>query len=435
MKTLTSISRGVGRRLQPGNRGLGSRGRCYDERSGGNDEQGAVLILALVFLVTVSVIVGALTDWVTNDLMNTQSFGATQTLNASATNAVTLGVQSIRYDPLLYNINTLADQTLNASPPSYCWGSGPSQAFGMNVYCSTVWNPTSAATRKVTVSACPTVRTAPVTGPASWTAAQASCPAAPLLQAIATIDDYPPTGISGPSQVQCVTYCGSTITINSWNWTPTVPAVTSVSGTGTIDGGQPITITGSGFTSGMTVNFVDTNPLAQLSNASTQQIVPATNVSVNVQTQTITALSPGVTTLANYYITVSTPGGQTSAVMPNASCTPPLVDCFVYTSVAPQVSSVSPTSGYTTHSTAITITGSGFINGATVTMVQDSGGSPNTANEGQATAVQVLSNTEITALTYPFTTVGQTFFISVTTSGGASSYTTAPTYEFTQAPP
>jgi hypothetical protein len=183
------------------------------------------------------------------------------------------------------------------------------------------------------------------------------------------------------------------------------------------------------------VNFVDTNPLAQLSNASTQQIVSATNVSVNVQTQTITALSPGVTTLANYYITVSTPGGQTSAVMPNASCTPPLVDCFVYTSVAPQVSSVSPTSGYTTHSTAITITGSGFINGATVTMVQDNGGSPNTANEGQATAVQVLSNTEITALTYPFTTVGQTFFILVTTSGGASSYTGTATYQFTQAPP
>ena len=70
-----------------------------------------------------------------------------------------------------------------------------------------------------------------------------------------------------------------------------------------------------------------------------------------------------------------------------------------------------------------------------MTMVQDSGGSPNTANEGQATAVQVLSNTEITALTYPFTTVGQTFFILVTTSGGASSYTGAATYQFTQAPP
>ena len=401
------------------------------------DESGAVLILALVFLVTVSVIVGALTDWVTNDLMNTASFNSTQTLNSSATNAVTLGVQSIRYTPLLYNTSTLADETLNASPPSYCWGSGPSQAFNMNVYCSSVWNPTKAATRKVTVSACPISRTAPVTGTASWTAAQRSCAAAPLLQAIVTFDDYPPTGVSGPSQVQCVTYCGSTLTVNSWNWTPTIPTVTNVTGlTGSFDGGQPIVITGTGFTSGMTVNFVDSNPLAQVNNQTTQQIVPATNVSFVSSTQ-INATSPGVTTLANYYITVTTPGGQTSAVMPNASCTSPLVDCFAYTSIAPQVTSVTPTSGYTTHSTAITITGSGFINGATVTMTQESGGSVITPLNAQlATAVQVVSNTEITALTYPFgPPVGQAFFVTVTTSGGASPYTTAAVFTFTQAPP
>jgi hypothetical protein len=414
---------------------------------GTSDESGAVLILALVFLVTVSVIVGALTDWVTNDLMNTASFSSTQTLNSSATNAVTLGIQSIRYTPLLYtSVNgTTTAQTLNASPPSYCWGSGPSQytspvpGFSMNVYCSTVWNPTQAATRKLTVSACriPPTATTPAQITASWTAAQSSCPAAPLLQAIVTFDDYPSSGVSGPSQVQCVTYCGSTLTVNSWNWTPTVPAVTNVTGlTGSFDGGQPIVITGTGFVSGSTVNFVDSNPLAQVANSATQQIVPATNVSV-VSSAQIDATSPGVTTLANYYITVTTPGGQTSAVMPNASCSAPLVDCFAYTSKAPQVAGVTPTSGYTTHSTAITITGSGFINGATVTMTQESGGSVVTPlNAQQATAVQVVSNNEITALTYPFTTVGQSFFVTVTTpSGGASPYNTAAEFTFTTAPP
>ena len=65
--------------------------------------------------------------------------------------------------------------------------------------------------------------------------------------------------------------------------------------------------------------------------------------------------------------------------MPNASCAAPLVGCFAYTSIAPQVTGLTPTSGYTTHSTSITITGSGFINGATVTMVQESSGSPNSA--------------------------------------------------------
>jgi hypothetical protein len=399
-----------------------------------------VLILALVFLVTVSVIVGALTDWVTNNLRNTASFSATQTLNSSATNAVTLGIQSIRYTPLLYKSvsGTTTPLTLNASPPNYCWGSGPSQAFNMNVYCSTIWNPTKAATRKVTVSACPISRTAPIIGTASWTAAQASCTAAPLLQAIVTFDDYPPTGVSGPSQVQCVTYCGSTLTVNSWNWTPTIPTVTNVTGlTGSITGSSPMIITGTGFTSGMTVNFVDSDPLAQVTNPATQQNVPATNVQVVSSTQ-IHATSPGVTTLANYYITVTTsPGGQTSAVMPSAECTTaPYVDCFVYSTAAPVVTGVSPISGYTTHSTAISITGTGFINGATVTMVQDNNGTPNYANQGQATAVQVVSNSQITALTYPFTTVGQAFFVMVTTpGGGASQLPNTAVYTFTTAPP
>ena len=243
------------RRLNPGIPGR-IRRATRDERSGGQDESGAVLILALVFLVTVSVIVGALTDWVSNDLMNSTSFTATQGLNSAATNAVTLGVQSIRYNPLLYTTvnGTNTPVTLNASPPSYCWGTGASQytdpnpvggvLYNMNVYCSTVWNPKSASTRKVTVSAC-RIPAQDVPGSAaykaSWAAAQASCAATPLLQAIVTFDDYPPTGVSGSSQNQCVTYCGSTMTVNSWNWTPTVPTVTGVTGlTGTIDGGQPM---------------------------------------------------------------------------------------------------------------------------------------------------------------------------------------------------
>jgi hypothetical protein len=174
-----------------------------------------------------------------------------------------------------------------------------------------------------------------------------------------------------------------------------------------------------------------------VTNPATQQNVPATNVQVVSSTQ-IHATSPGVTTLANYYITVTTsPGGQTSAVMPSAECTTaPYVDCFVYSTAAPVVTGVSPISGYTTHSTAISITGTGFINGATVTMVQDNNGTPNYANQGQATAVQVVSNSQITALTYPFTTVGQAFFVMVTTpGGGASQLPNTAVYTFTTAPP
>jgi IPT/TIG domain-containing protein len=411
-------------------RGLRSR-RAAMTRRGGRDETGAVLILALVFLVAVSVIVGALTEWTTNDLANSLNFKTTQTVNADATNAVNLAIQNIRFTPLLYTsqvvngVPTLVSQTLNASPPNYCWGSSTSQEFNMNVYCSTVWNPTSANTRQVTVSACPS-RTA------SWTAAQTSCPASPFLQAVVTFDDYPP-GVSSPSEVECVAYCGNSVTVDSWSWAPTVPTVsnvTNLSGSSvntSIDGGQQVTITGSGFTSGSTVNFVDTNALDQVNNSDIQQVVPATNVSVNVGAQTITATTPGVTTLANYYVTVTTPGAGTSAV--NSAFQ------FDYTASAPVVTNLTPTSGYTTHGTAITITGSGFINGATVSMVQESNGTPvSPLTTFAATAVQIVSNTQITAITYPVTNQNTSWFVTVTTSSGASAYVTAATFTFTPAP-
>ena len=132
-----------------------------------------------------------------------------------------------------------------------------------------------------------------------------------------------------PARSNASANCGSTLTVNDWNWKPIVPPVTGVDGlSGTFDGGTPITVHGSGFTSGATVNFVNTDPLAQVNNPSTQQIYAATNVNV-VNAQTITAPSPSVTTLANYYITVTTPGAA------RASCS--RRTRLHYQSVAPNV--------------------------------------------------------------------------------------------------
>jgi len=402
------------RRRMSGSTSLGERSR--------HDESGAVLILALVFLVAVSVIIGGLTDWTTNDLRNSANFAETQNVTSSATNAVNLAIQNIRYTPLLSSAST--DQTLNTSPPSYCWGSSASQQFNMNVYCSSVWNPKSANTRTVTISACPTSRAT------SWAVGQTSCAAQPLLQAVVTFDDYP-AGVSAPNPSQCAVYCGTGLTINSWNWSPVVPVVTGVVGlSGPITGGTPMVITGTGFTSGATVNFVNVDPLAQLATTqlqNVQQIVPATNVSVNVVTGTITAHAPAVTTLANYYVTVTTSGG-TSAYNSGFE--------FNYSSVVPAVTGVTPTSGYTTHGTTITITGSGFVNGATVNMVKESGGAPvSPLVSYAATAVQVVSNNVITAITYPVTTT-TSYFVTVTTPAGASPYgsVASDVFTFTPAP-
>src|ERR1700722_2354621 len=145
-------------RTSPRTRGraAGACGSGVERGSRGNgDEAGAVLVLALVFLVVVGAIVGSLATWTMNDLNNTSHFTSARSLQYAANSATQVAIQSIRYNPLLGT-----DQTLNASPPSYCWGNASSPALApidvdnFAVWCSTEWNPSSSNTRVVTFSTC-----------------------------------------------------------------------------------------------------------------------------------------------------------------------------------------------------------------------------------------------------------------------------------------
>ena len=211
------------------------------------NEDGAILILAFVLLIVGLILIGSLTYAVSNDVSNSTHFKIGRSMQYAASSATNQAIQSIRYTPLLGT-----NQTLNASPPSYCWGSGPvSQLLnidgvpGISVWCSTDWNPTSTATRVVTISTCPSSMSA------------SACAANPTLQAVVTIDDYPP-GVSQQTTTQCVVYCGSSVTITSWQRSPTVPTLTSISTTtGPTTGGTNFTVTGTGFSAGSTVNFIE----------------------------------------------------------------------------------------------------------------------------------------------------------------------------------
>ena len=159
------------------------------------DEAGAILILALVFLIVVSGTVAILTSWATNDLRNTNNFNGAQNLDYSVTSAMETAINSIRYAPLV-----AGGQTLNASPPSYCWGSSSPSALttdgvGVSVWCSTYQDLQSSTTRIVTLSACKSSVSA------------ASCAATPFLQAVVDFDDYPPSGSTVLTK-SCTTYCG-----------------------------------------------------------------------------------------------------------------------------------------------------------------------------------------------------------------------------------
>ena len=133
---------------------------------------------------------------------------------------------------------------------------------------------------------------------------------------------------------------------------------------------------------------------------------PATGVVVNSATS-ITAVSPATLTPGIVDVHVVTSGGTSS----NGAG-----DQFTYQAVQPAVTSVSPTHGTSDGGDSVTITGTNFINGASVSF-----------GLAAAASVTVNSPTQITAVT-PSTSPG-TVDVTITTTGGTSA--TSPADQFT----
>jgi hypothetical protein len=166
------------------------------------DEAGAVMILALVFLVAVGGVVGSLATWATNDLNSTTKFTTARTLQYAVSGATEVAIQNIRYTPLL--------ATTAQGTPGSCWGSSSSLQIdnqNIDVWCSTAFIAASPNTRTVTFDACLHGATA------------SACIANPLLEAVVVFDDYP-TGHSTPNSAACLAYCGTSMTVSSWVWSP-----------------------------------------------------------------------------------------------------------------------------------------------------------------------------------------------------------------------
>ncbi|HVA53845.1 MAG TPA: hypothetical protein VNF05_10080 [Acidimicrobiales bacterium] len=186
------------------------RPSCHFRGRREHTEVGAVIILALVYIVSISLVVGALADWAMNDLNNTVKFKSVSSLDYAVTSAVQVAVQSIRYTPLM-------SQT--ASPAvGECWtpASGSVSQLTVNndtvaVWCTTVQNLASAATRVVTFYAC--------TGAAAASGVACASPNADLLTAVVTFDDYPPGGGAPLSTTCSAGQCGQGATTDQWTWT------------------------------------------------------------------------------------------------------------------------------------------------------------------------------------------------------------------------
>lgn len=410
----------------------------------GRDDSGAVIILALVFLVAVSLIVTGLLTWVGTSLTATTSFASERSTETAATSAVNLAISQSRYtfSPQMLNANG-GLQAPSSSQPGACWyASGVGQqppAFDgqqVDVWCSMVWQPFSSATRTITYSACATSPTTP---------SPATCASAPLLQAIVTFDDYAPgVGVPTANPVQCnyTSFCGQSMTQNSWQWNPIVPSVSSISPTtAAIDGtdagtGQPVTVTvtGNGFVQGSSVNFVqESGPNGNPANSPTTMNNPA-GVIVTIPSSQVTwggcsgpgttncslsVTAPAVTSGTDYFVTVTTPGG-TSAYVPTLGGVN--ADDFRYTAVKPVVTGISgPTSGSITGGGTITVSGSGFYNAANFA-AQVWFWPVGSGSSAQGTNVVVSTSGSITANVPQVNSPGN-YYIQVDTIGGNSAST------------
>ncbi len=179
---------------------------------------------------------------------------------------------------------------------------------------------------------------------------------------------------------------------NGYTYT-SAPVPTAISPTsGTTSGGTAVTITGTNFASGATVTLGGT--------AATSVVV----VSSTEITATTPAHAAGVVN-----VVVTNSNGQSGT----------LTNGYTYTS-APVPTAISPTSGTTSGGTAVTITGTNFASGATVTL----GGTA-------ATSVVVVSSTEITATTAAH--AAGVVNVVVTNSNGQSG-TLTNGYTYTSAP-
>jgi IPT/TIG domain len=218
---------------------------------------------------------------------------------------------------------------------------------------------------------------------------------------------------------------------------PTATNVTSPGGQtnpgGGSNGGTAVTIYGSGFYSGDTVNFVEATSSYQP--VSPVVSVPANFVAVSqsptVCTQgpppCLTAVSPAVTVGSTYLVTVTSPSGFVAQDTRSDGS-----GSFSYSVYVPIVTGISPSSSASLGGGPVTINGTGFFSGATVCFNPSSSGSscPSGDNVSPASlsATQITVNPPAGLIASPSSAA--TYYVQVTTPGGTSQPTSTAVFSY-----
>ncbi len=212
-----STRRGAARNDSSRLPGVQGADRCRDGQNR-HDEQGAILILALVYIIVVSAMVASLTSWASNDLNNSTKFQSVNELHYALSSAMNTALESERYSPIP-TTPTASQYGGVATTLGQCWQpangaayqipeTGTLDGYVVSVWCTTQINLASSTTRTMTAYACLS------------TVSATSCMATPGLVAVVQYDDYPtPAGPQLSEQCNLETgECGYSETLESWTW-------------------------------------------------------------------------------------------------------------------------------------------------------------------------------------------------------------------------
>lgn len=167
----------------------------------GDREEGSALLIALILVLALGLVLGALATFARGALLTTTNLSSQRSIELDATNAVTAAMQSVRrsYTDSIYTstagTNCLPNQTPLPNDPYY-------------VFCVGTAAPGSLLSRQVQFYACTTSSSCITT------------PADQVLYAVANYDDIPegatPAGYSACSTTTTAT-CGVRMIVAVWD--------------------------------------------------------------------------------------------------------------------------------------------------------------------------------------------------------------------------
>jgi hypothetical protein len=257
-----------------------------------SSDDGAILILAMTYLVAVGLVVALLSTWATNDLNNSSKFSSANSLTLAATDMTDTAIQYVRYDPMISTSQPVFPYVNSAVA---CWGGTSTQAIPVingvqiAVWCTTAWSPLSLKTRDVIFYACPIAVSA------------ASCASTTQPNALLTVevyyDDYP-TANAPPILDLCTTWCGSGMTIESWKWGASTSGDAASAATKITFSNEP-SDTSVGVATDASVTVTDAN--GKPVEGDTVTIDPVVGISTTLSTLAAVTNANGVAEFSNIY--------------------------------------------------------------------------------------------------------------------------------------